>query len=102
MIEKLASLQQRKKHLSSNLKSTLHLGQTAEEEKREVDVKDSQQGTTDWQQGTTGRKEGLPGEGKRVEEMEEDERVERGVRLVQRAFARGLRLKEEGDGDGEK
>ncbi|BGP18920.1 hypothetical protein JCM10213_005494 [Rhodosporidiobolus nylandii] len=36
--------------------------------------------------------EPLPGEGKKVEEMTEKERTERGVALVQRAFERGMRL----------
>lgn len=31
----------------------------------------------------------LPGEGKQIEDMTEDERLERGVALVQRAFERG-------------
>lgn len=34
----------------------------------------------------------LPGDGKRVEEMTEKERDDRGVALVQRAFERGFRL----------
>jgi len=38
----------------------------------------------------------LPGEGKRVEDMTEEERNERGVALVQRAFERGLRLESGG------
>ncbi|GAA5864768.1 hypothetical protein JCM3774_006068 [Rhodotorula dairenensis] len=41
----------------------------------------------------------LPGEGKRVEDMTEEERMERGVALVQRAFEKGLNLK--GDKGGE-
>ncbi|GAA5979615.1 hypothetical protein JCM10908_002983 [Rhodotorula pacifica] len=35
----------------------------------------------------------LPGEGKRIEEMTDEERLERGVALVQRAFEKGLSLK---------
>ncbi|CDR36630.1 RHTO0S02e04720g2_1 [Rhodotorula toruloides] len=38
----------------------------------------------------------LPGEGKKVEEMTEEERTERGVALVQRAFERGLNLDSKG------
>ncbi|GAA5928981.1 hypothetical protein JCM3775_006700 [Rhodotorula graminis] len=38
----------------------------------------------------------LPGEGKRAEDMTEEERNERGVALVQRAFERGLRLESSG------
>jgi acid phosphatase class B len=41
----------------------------------------------------------LPGEGKRIEEMTEEERLERGVALVQRAFEKGLSLKASGEGD---
>lgn len=42
--------------------------------------------------------EPLPGEGKRVEDMTEEERLERGVALVQRAFQRGLNLEDRRDG----
>ena len=41
----------------------------------------------------------LPGEGKRIEEMPEEERLERGVALVQRAFEKGLSLKPAEKGD---
>ncbi|GAA5849909.1 hypothetical protein JCM9279_002460 [Rhodotorula babjevae] len=41
----------------------------------------------------------LPGEGKRVQDMTEEERNERGVALVQRAFERGLRLESGGDSE---
>ncbi|GAA6021871.1 hypothetical protein JCM10207_004525 [Rhodosporidiobolus poonsookiae] len=47
----------------------------------------------------------LPGEGKKVEDMTEEERMERGVALVQRAFERGLTLhdkRDEGGKDEEK
>ncbi|GAA6008215.1 uncharacterized protein JCM10292_004094 [Rhodotorula paludigena] len=37
----------------------------------------------------------LPGEGKSVEEMTEDERMQRGVALVLRAFERGLSMRDE-------
>ncbi|BGP37497.1 hypothetical protein JCM10450v2_001402 [Rhodotorula kratochvilovae] len=39
--------------------------------------------------------EPLPGEGKKPEEMTEEERMERGVALVQRAFERGLSFQRE-------
>lgn len=42
----------------------------------------------------------LPGEGKRIEEMTEQERLDRGVALVQRAFEKGLSLKREKGGEG--
>lgn len=41
----------------------------------------------------------LPGDGKSKEEMDDDERLDRGVALMQRAFERGLLLNR-GDGDG--
>ncbi|GAA5989117.1 hypothetical protein JCM11641_007602 [Rhodosporidiobolus odoratus] len=116
-IEKYGRYTKKKKTLKQKIKTTLTWSKPPEEKQAEHDAADLERiQDEERDEGREGheeevergerrmrdereeRDEELPGEGKKVEEMTEEERNERGVALVQRAFERGFRLREGGDG----
>ncbi|GAA5978260.1 hypothetical protein JCM5350_002243 [Sporobolomyces pararoseus] len=107
-IEKYGKFTKSKKALTSRIKSIVTGSKTPEEEKLERDAlkrekissQENQQQEKPPREGggeDKGEKE-LPGEGKKVEEMTEDERMDRGIALLVKAFERGL-IKEAKDGE---
>lgn len=104
-IEKYGKFTKSKKALTSRIKSIVTGSKTPEEEKFEQDAlkreKISSQENHQQEKPQVGREEKdkeLPGEGKKVEEMTEDERMDRGIALLVKAFERGL-IKEAKDGE---
>ncbi|GAA5836891.1 hypothetical protein JCM11251_005815 [Rhodosporidiobolus azoricus] len=113
-IEKYGSFTKKKKEFTSRLKASLtgkpppseQEAKTDGKEQRRIEGEEHDEGTAahekevhDGEEKLEERREGgekpLPGEGKSLQEMTETERMDRGVRLVQRAFERGLRLRDE-------
>ncbi|GAA5951217.1 hypothetical protein JCM3765_002415 [Sporobolomyces pararoseus] len=105
-IEKYGKFTKSKKALTSRIKSIVTGSKTPEEEKLEQDalkrekisaqeVHDREKGD---EEGKRGEKKTLPGEGKKLEEMTEDERMDRGIALLVKAFKRGL-IREAKDGE---
>ncbi|GAA6043737.1 hypothetical protein JCM8097_000501 [Rhodosporidiobolus ruineniae] len=122
-IEKYGRFTKKKKHLTDRIKGVFTSGPSEQEqeaaasqkeldrirseEKREGAEKhgeELEEGKEEMgrERRNEGRKEEgpLPGEGKTVEEMTEEERMERGIALVQRAFERGLKLRDDDKNDG--
>ncbi|SCZ91872.1 BZ3500_MvSof-1268-A1-R1_Chr5-3g08190 [Microbotryum saponariae] len=119
-LEKYGKFSKKKASLTDKIKAGLGMGKTEEEEKKEEREKeeklvqnqrvelekkqdedssssDSHSESDEEDRGKKHRRKltnKLPGEGKKVEDMTEDERTERGVALIQRAFERGLNLEE--------
>ncbi|SGY66108.1 BQ5605_C004g02625 [Microbotryum silenes-dioicae] len=119
-LEKYGKFSKKKASLKDKIKAGLGMGKTEEEEKKEEREKEeklvqnqrvemekkqdedssSSDSHSEFDEEDRGRKhrrkltDKLPGEGKKVEDMTENERTERGVALIQRAFERGLKLEE--------
>lgn len=114
-IEKYGSTMKKKKQLGEKFKVALHLGKKDEEKRggeqkgktaaqtlqagaqsssssdSEPDsVSKKRKPKTHKQEPQSVLKQELPAEGKRKEDMTDDERLERGLALVQRAFERGM------------
>ncbi|BGO97282.1 hypothetical protein NBRC10513v2_001202 [Rhodotorula toruloides] len=120
-IEKYGKLTKKKKNLKERFKASVLRKETDAEKQKEEGQKEidrirneekgegEQEHEKEMREGETkARKERkkedkpLPGEGKTIEEMTEEERTERGVALVQRAFERGLKLDSKGGKEQEK
>ncbi|SCV72744.1 BQ2448_4281 [Microbotryum intermedium] len=75
-----------------------HQKEEKEKKEREESSSSSSESESEEEQGIAKHRrkltDKLPGEGKKAEDMTEEERTERGVALVQRAFERGLKLEE--------
>lgn len=120
-IEKYGSAMKKKDKLFKRVKKAVTGGASSEEEKREKekrdrevvkqkhkehgdepqDLKHGSQRASDLKLAELSLDRPLPADGKQIEDMTEDERMDRGVALMQRAFERGLLLGR-GDDDGEK
>ncbi|GAA5898800.1 hypothetical protein JCM6882_004002 [Rhodosporidiobolus microsporus] len=127
-IEKYGRFTKKKKDLTSRLKSGLTGNPPPSEQDADTDAKNQERieseerdegaeaherEVEEGEEGLRERKEGggdgkgrgegkgkpLPGEGKKPEEMTEEERMERGVMLVQRAFERGLKIRDVDEGE---
>jgi len=109
-IEKYGKFNKSKKALTSRIKSTLTGHKLPEEEQEEKDEAKREK-ISSQEQGARAsgevRKNGyesdeeeerLPGEGKRKEDMDDEERTDRGLALLLRAFERGL-MKNVEDGE---
>ncbi|GAA5937090.1 uncharacterized protein JCM15063_000153 [Sporobolomyces koalae] len=117
-IEKYGKFTKSKKAVTGKIKSVLTGSKTPEEEKAEEDEKEREKiraheaeyrsprgyglGEGKKREKETRRRNGtnaesddedtiLPGEGKQVEDMDEEERMDRGIALLVKAFDRGLR-----------
>ncbi|KAI5479757.1 hypothetical protein MNV49_003020 [Pseudohyphozyma bogoriensis] len=99
-IEKYAKVMKKKKHFTETVKSKLGIAKPEAEQQKEQDKSDADGIKKSYQQ--DGKKHGdeeaypdddrlegpLPHDGKKVEEMTEEERMERGVALIHRAIDR--------------
>lgn len=101
-IEKYGSVTKKRANLIQHVKEKLHIShEDPEEEQKEQDKEDVEKIEKDEheepidvnKEEKEGGGERLPGDGKRVEEMSEDEKMERGLALVARAWERGMEHK---------
>lgn len=110
-IEKYGDFSKKKKAMTERIKGVFTRKPSEEEQQREEDASARQRiykaeqdegndahaaeikrGEEEMRRDNDEEDKPLPGEGKKVENMTEEERMERGVALVQRAFERGLSL----------
>lgn len=107
----MGAVSKKKKHLEEKLKAVFTHSASPEEKNAQSDADDASRiRSEEHNEGQAAHKdevehgekkmkeekeeddEPLPGEGKSIEDMTEEERMERGVALVQRAFEKGLKL----------
>lgn len=113
-IEKYGALSKKKKRFVDRVKSAFTHNEPQSDQERDKDIEQMQrirkeetdegraahddevrEGERELRDKKERSGQPLPGEGKSVEEMTEDERMQRGVALVLRAFERGLSMRDE-------